>query len=90
MNKLYFKCEGPTKDVSFNEYCDSKQLFNEMKNNRLKFDRALKGQKQLLKIINEVNIGKKNLLNKKKYLIILKSFKILEKKLLIFLKIMLK
>ena len=45
MNKLYFKCEGPTKDVSFNEYCDSKQLFNEMKNNRLKFDQALKGQK---------------------------------------------
>ena len=90
MNKLYFKCEGPTKDVSFNEYCDSKQLFNEMKNNRLKFDQALKGQKQLLKIINEVNIGKKNLLNKKKYLIILKNFKILEKKLLIFLKIMLK
>ena len=60
MNKLYFKCEGPTKDVSFNEYCDSKQLFNEMKNNRLKFDKALKKQKQLPKKINEVNIGKKN------------------------------
>ena len=30
-----------------------------MKNNRLKFDKALKEQKQLLKKINEVRIGKK-------------------------------
>ena len=30
-----------------------------MKNNRLKFDKALKEQKQLLKKINKVRIGKK-------------------------------
>ena len=28
MNKLYFKCKGSTKDVNFNEYHDSRQLFN--------------------------------------------------------------
>ena len=30
-NKLYFKCVGPTKDVNFYEYYDSKELFNEIK-----------------------------------------------------------
>ena len=31
-----------------------------MENNRLKFDKALKEQKQLLKKINEVRIGKES------------------------------
>ena len=44
-NKLYFEYVGPTKDVSFYEYYDSKELFNEIKNNRLRFDEALKKQK---------------------------------------------
>ena len=43
-NKLYFEYVGPTKDVSFYEYYDSKELFNEIKNNRLRFDEALKKQ----------------------------------------------
>ena len=30
-NKLYFEYVGPTKDVSFYEYYDSKKLFNETK-----------------------------------------------------------
>ena len=34
--KLYFKYVGPTKDVSFYEYMDSKELFDEIKNNRLR------------------------------------------------------
>ena len=42
MNKLYFKYEGNTKDVSFYEYMDSKELFNKIKNNQIKFDDALK------------------------------------------------
>ena len=48
-NKLYFEYWGPTKDVSFYEYYGSEELFNEIKNNRLRFDEALKNQKELLK-----------------------------------------
>ena len=43
-NKLYFEYVGPTEDVSFTEYYDSKELFNEIKNNGLKFDEALERQ----------------------------------------------
>ena len=59
MNKLYFKYVGNTKDVNFYEYTDSKELFNKIKNNQLKFDDALKKQKELLNKINEVKIGRK-------------------------------
>ena len=52
MNKLYFKYVGPTKDVRFYEYMDSKELFKKMKTNQLKFDGALKKQKELLNKIN--------------------------------------
>ena len=48
-NKLYFEYVDPAKCVSFYEYYDSKELFNEIKNNRLRFDEALKNQKELLK-----------------------------------------
>ena len=44
-SKLYFEYVGPTKDVSFYEYYDSKELFNEIKNIRLRFDEALKNRK---------------------------------------------
>ena len=44
-NKLYFEYVGPTKDVSFYEYYDSEELLNEIKNNRLRFDEALKKKK---------------------------------------------
>ena len=36
-NKLYFEYEGPTRDVSFYEYMDSKELFNKLKGNRIRF-----------------------------------------------------
>ena len=36
-NNLKFEYVGPTKDVSFYEYMDSKELFNAMKNNQIKF-----------------------------------------------------
>ena len=58
-NKLYFKYEGPTENVTFYEYYDSKELFNETKNNRLRFSDALKKQKEMLKKINELKRGKK-------------------------------
>ena len=48
-NKLYFEYVGNTKDVSFYEYMDSKELFDEIKNNRLRFDDALKNRKSYLK-----------------------------------------
>ena len=48
-NKLYFKYVGPIKVVRFYEYYDSKEIFNEIKNNWLRFDAALKKQKELLK-----------------------------------------
>ena len=44
-NKLYFEYVSNTKDVSFYEYMDSKEPFDEIKNNRLRFDDALKMQR---------------------------------------------
>ena len=58
VNKLYFQYKG-TECVSFYEYYDSKELFNKTNNNQLRFDKALKNQKELLKKINEVKIGRK-------------------------------
>ena len=40
-NQLYFEYIGPTNDGSFYEYHDSKELVNEIKNSRLRFDEAL-------------------------------------------------
>ena len=58
-NNLKFEYVGPTEDVSFYEYMDSKELFNKIKKNQLKFDDALKRQEELLKKINEIKIGEK-------------------------------
>ena len=58
VNKLYFQYKG-TEGVSFYGYYDSKELFNKTNNNQLRFDKALKNQKELLKKINEVKIGRK-------------------------------
>ena len=60
MNKSCFEQVGPSKNVNFYEYMDPKELFSEIKNNRFRFDEAVKNQKELLKKINEVKIGKKN------------------------------
>ena len=59
MNKLSFKYVGNTKDGSFYEYMDSKELFDRIKNNQLKFDDTLKKQKELLNQISEVKLGRK-------------------------------
>ena len=37
-NNLKFEIVGPTKDVSFYEYMDSKGLFNAIKNSQIKFN----------------------------------------------------
>ena len=42
-NNLNFEYVGPTKDVIFYEYRDSKELFNAIKNSRIKFSTKQKG-----------------------------------------------
>ena len=51
---------GTTKDVRFYENMDSKELFNELKDNGIGFNDAQENKKELLKKINEVKIGGKN------------------------------
>ena len=58
-NNLKFEFVGPTKDVSFYEYIDSKELVNAIKKNQINFDDALKKQNELLNKISHVKIGKK-------------------------------
>ena len=43
-NDLKFAYVGPTKDVSFYEYMDSKDLFNSIKDNKINFNDAIKIQ----------------------------------------------
>ena len=58
-NSLKFEYVGPTKDVSFYEYRDSKELFNAIKNSQIKFSEAKNKQNEFLNKLNEVKIGKK-------------------------------
>ena len=57
---MYFVYVGTTKDVRFYENMDSKELFNELKDNGIGFNDAQENKKELLKKINEVKIGGKN------------------------------
>ena len=53
VSKLYFKYEGNTKDVSFYDYMDPKELFNKIKNDQIKFDDALKKKLFLNKLTKQ-------------------------------------
>ena len=64
-NNLHFEYVGPTKSVSFYGYMDSKELFNAIKNNQIKFSEVKNKQNEFLNKLNEVKTGKKNLMNKK-------------------------
>ena len=64
-NNLKFEFVGPTKDVSFYGYRDSKELFSAIKDNQINFDGAVKRQNKLLNKIRNVKMGKKTD-NKKK------------------------
>ena len=46
-NNLKFDFVGKTKDVSFYEYRNSKQLFNAIKNNQINFDDVVESQKDV-------------------------------------------
>ena len=58
-NNLKFQYIGTTKDVSYYEYNNSKELFNAIKNNQINFDDTVKRQNELLNKISNVKIGKK-------------------------------
>ena len=59
-DNLKFEYVGPTKDVSFYEYRDFKELFNAIKNSQIKFSEAKNKQNEFLNKLNEVKTGKKN------------------------------
>ena len=58
-NNLKFEFVGPTKDINFYEYMDSKKIFNAIKNNQIKFSEIKNKQDNFLKKLNELKIGKK-------------------------------
>ena len=58
-NNLKFDYVGPTKDVSFYEYIDSKEFFNSIKNNEISFSDLLKRQNEFLNKLSNIKIGKK-------------------------------
>ena len=82
-NNLQFEFVGPNNDVSFYEYTDSKELFNKTKNNQIKFSEVKNKPNEFWNKLSIIKFAKK-LPNEKKWLIILITFTILEKKLLIF------
>ena len=51
-NNLKFEYIGSTKDASFYEYRDSKELFNAIKNNRIKFRETKNKLKEFLNKLN--------------------------------------
>ena len=63
-DNLNFKYEGPTKDVSFYEYMNSKDLFDAIRSSKIKLSDALHEQNEFLNKLNDVKIGKKNLQQK--------------------------
>ena len=58
-NNLKFEYMGPTKDVSFYEYMDSKELFNAIKNNQIKFSEVKNKQNEFLNKLSNIKIGKR-------------------------------
>ena len=60
-NNLKFEYVGPTKDVSFYEYKDSKELFNAIKNNEIKFSEVKNKQNEFLNKLSNIKIGKKTI-----------------------------
>ena len=56
---LKFQYIGPTEDVRFYGYMDSKELFNAIKNSQIKFSDAVNKQNEFLNKLNNTKIGKK-------------------------------
>ena len=60
-NNLKFEYVGPTKDVRFYEYKDSKELFNAIKNDQIKFSDIKNKQNEFLSELKYIKIGKKTI-----------------------------
>ena len=60
-NNLKFEYVGLTKDVSFYEYKDSKEIFNATKNNQIKFSYVKNKQNESLNKLNNIKTGKKTI-----------------------------
>ena len=58
-NNLKFEHVGPTNDVSFYEYMNSKELYDAIKNSQIKFSEARNKQNEFLNKLNNTKIGKK-------------------------------
>ena len=60
-NNLKLVDVGLTKDVSFYEYKDSKELFNMIKNSQIKYSETKNKKNNILKKLNEVKMGNKTI-----------------------------
>ena len=58
-NYLNFECVGPTKDIGFYEYMDSRDLFNAISNSQIKFSEVKNQQNEFLNKLSNIKIGKK-------------------------------
>ena len=58
-NNLKFQYVGPIKDVSFYEYMDSKELFDTIISNQIKFNEVKNKQNEFPNKLNNIKIGKK-------------------------------
>ena len=65
-NNLKFEYVGPTKDVGFYEYKNSRELFDTIKNSKIKFSEAKNKQNEFLNKLNDIKIDKKNVKQKEK------------------------
>ena len=63
-NSLKFEYIGPTKDVCFYEYVNSKELFNAIKNNQIKFSESKNKQNEFLNKLKNIYVSKKTLKQK--------------------------
>ena len=60
-NNLKSEFMGPTKDVSFYEYRDSKELFNAIGSSQIGFSEAKNKQNEFLNKLSNMEIGRKTL-----------------------------
>ena len=67
-NNLNFEHVGSTKDVSFYEYMDSRELFNAIRNSQIKFSEVKIKQNEFQNKLSNIKIGKKHPGQKKKKL----------------------
>ena len=63
-NNLKFEYVGPTEEVCFYEYKDSKEIFNAIKNNQIKFSEVKNKQNEFLNKLDKIKICKKTIKQK--------------------------